>query len=192
MTQRPDLKPDLRADEFIAYYWLKNELTAFCRTEGLATTGSKQELTQRIYDYLQTGKKSPASQKPRTKTRMPKEFGRETVIEAGWRCSQNLRRFFEAEIGPQFHFDAAMRNFILQDGIGKTLQEAIVMWKQERANPSGAKSIDGQFEYNRFIRAFFAENKNATLADAIAAWKTERSGKRENKGMAILVKREPN
>jgi hypothetical protein len=188
--QRPELKPNLAADEFIAFYWLKSELSAFCRTVGLVTTGSKQDLTQRIYDYLQIGKKPLTPPKPRPKTKMPQALSRDTVIAAGWRCSQDLRHFFEAEIGPQFHFNGTMRRFILQDGIDKTLQDAITIWHEEQAKPAEEKVIDGQFEYNRFIRAFFAENKNATLADAIAAWKAERSGKREDRGMAALINRE--
>lgn len=52
---RPALDPQLRANTFLRWYWLKGELTAFCRNCGLPSNGSKQILTERIARYLATG-----------------------------------------------------------------------------------------------------------------------------------------
>ena len=35
----------------------------------------------------------------------------------------------------------------------------------------GNTTIDRQFEYNTYIRAFFADNKGKSLEDAIKCWK---------------------
>src|SRR5512136_1934717 len=141
---RPMLIPGLTAAEFRSYYWLKEELVAFCRKQRLPTGGSKQDLTARIVQYL-AGEKLPAvpTQKPARSGVMPKSFTRSTVIGPGWRCSQELRAFFEREIGPHFHFDATMRELIHQ-GSGKTLQEVIDIWVARRAQPTIQKEIAPQ------------------------------------------------
>ena len=48
MSERPELSGDISAEVFRNYYYLKEELVKFCRKYGLQTTGSKQELTDRI------------------------------------------------------------------------------------------------------------------------------------------------
>jgi len=110
---------------------------------------------------------------------MPDLFTRQTVIGPGWRCSQSLRAFFEREVGPQFHFNGVMRDFIKRDGAGKTLQDAIDVWRQEKRKPHVETEIAPQFEYNRHIREFFKENPGKTLQDAIAAW-NEKKAKRKD------------
>jgi hypothetical protein len=88
------------AQDFAAFYWLKEELVAFFRVQGLAATGSKPELTARIYQFLETGKTSPAvSQPPAARTDMPRTFIRASVAGSGWRCSQELRAFLHKK-GP--------------------------------------------------------------------------------------------
>jgi len=52
---RPLLTKDLPLDDFLHYYWLKEELQQFCRAHGLSASGSKLDITNRIYVYLQTG-----------------------------------------------------------------------------------------------------------------------------------------
>jgi hypothetical protein len=101
---------------------------------------------------------------------MPKEFTRQSVIEPGWHCSQEIRHFFEKEIGDSFHFDGTMRDLIYH-GAGLTLDEAILTWKAARENTSPVKVIASQFEYNQHMRMYFSEHKGASLAEAIEAWK---------------------
>ena len=167
---RPALNAQLSAETFQRWYWLKDELAAFCRGVGIPSGGSKQTLTERIARYLTTGEKSaPAAQKPSHKGQMPATFTRETVIGPGWTCSQALRAFFEQELGRSFHFDATLRDFI-HHGQGKTLQEAIRAWENAQTNPV-EKDIAPQFEYNRHIRAYLKAHPGAGLREAIAAWK---------------------
>lgn len=44
MNNSPALTKSISNDEFISYYYLKEELVEFCRNEGLATSGGKQEI----------------------------------------------------------------------------------------------------------------------------------------------------
>ncbi len=180
---RPTQIAGLSSADFVAYYWLKADLAAFCRTNKLPTTGSKQELTERIQNYLATGEISrPLRQKKsRACGPMPSSFTPQSVIEPNWRCSQELRAFFESEIGPSFHFNQFLRNFIKNDGIGQTLQAAIDGWHHSKQVPRHGTEIAPQFEYNRHFRDYFAQNSGATRADCIRAWQEQKKTRRGTK-----------
>ena len=49
------LTKNLKPEEFKEYYFLKEDLKNFCRSEGLKVSGSKQDLENRIIHYLATG-----------------------------------------------------------------------------------------------------------------------------------------
>jgi hypothetical protein len=177
---RLDLTTRLTPDHFRSFYWLKEELVTFCRDNGLSTGGRKGDLLLRIEAFLLTGDSVPSaphSTPTPPRGTMAREFHRDTVIGPGWRCSQGLRAFFEGEIGPSFHFNETMRDFI-STKTGHTLQEAIGAWEKGRATPRQPKEIPAQFEYNRHIRDYFQERPGATLDDAIDAWKKKKARKR--------------
>ncbi len=176
MENRPVLNEQISAADFRAFYWLKSELTAFCQRYGLPAAGSKAALAERIVVFLSTGEmRRPRAERRARAAKMPERFGRDTVIGSNWRCSQALRAFFVAEIGPQFHFNGVMRDFIKRDGVGKTLQDAIDAWQQAKRQPRAETEIAPQFEYNRHVREFFKENPGKTLQDAIAAWNDKKA-----------------
>ncbi len=180
MTDRPRLDSIISAEDFQAFYWLKEELLVFCRAHGLSTSGSKQVLSERIVSFLTRGsvpvQKSAA--KPGSAVKMPEQFTRDMVIGSGWRCSQALRAFFLQEIGPQFHFNGVMRDFI-RDGAGRTLQDAINVWEADRCQPKVEKEIAPQFEYNRHFREYFKSHPGATREAAIAAWKVKKGQRKD-------------
>ena len=174
---RPTTIKGLTGQQFMTYYWLKADLIVFCRENGLPTTGSKGQLTERIKIYLHTGQivKPKRSSRARVAKKMPTTFTLETLIGDNWRCSQELRAFFEAEIGPTFHFNKFMRDFIRRDGCGQSLQTAIDGWQLEKQKPKGTSQIEPQFEYNRHMRDYFLQNKGATREEAIRAWKEKKA-----------------
>jgi hypothetical protein len=169
--QRPQLTVSLPPSKFRAWYWLKAELIAFCRSQRLRTSGSKQEIAARIEAHL-GGKPAPAPGRKRSaNAAMPTHFELRTVVGEGWRCSQELRRFFEHHCGAGFLFNGGLRDFI-RTGAGRTLAEAIAHY--ERSVAAGSTEIGEQFEYNRHTREFFAKNPAATREQAIAAWWAKR------------------
>ena len=64
MTDRPKLTKELKSKDFLEYYYLKEELVQFCRNNGLPSSGGKQELTERIAYFLDTGNLKKTSQIP--------------------------------------------------------------------------------------------------------------------------------
>jgi hypothetical protein len=177
---RPHLTPQISLTDFQAFYWLKKELASFCRENGLPAGGSKQEIAARIEQFLRNGSilQPESSPKRPTSGQLPETLRRDTVIGRHWRCSEPLRAFFVQEIGPQFHFNAAMRDFV-RNGAGKTLQDGIEVWYASQRLPKGASEIAPQFEYNRHLREFFQTNADKTLQDAIAAWNQKKALRKE-------------
>lgn len=174
---RPTLTEHTPPNDFASFYWLKEELIAFCHAQGLSTQGSKQELSARIRQFLESGMAQKSALAATRKAVMPNTFTRQSIIAPGWRCSQELRAFFEREIGASFHFDGVMRDFI-HHGAGKTLEEAIATWEAAQAGPQQPKEIAPQFEYNRYIREYFNSHPGAALAEAIQAWNSYKATRR--------------
>jgi hypothetical protein len=52
---------------------------------------------------------------------------RATPVDAGTRCTQNVRRFFRAECGPDCKFNRAFMAY-MKDGTPKTMGEAADEW----------------------------------------------------------------
>lgn len=172
---RPDLTKDISIEKFKDFYWLKEELQSFCRENGLSATGSKLELFDRIETFLQTGE----IKKPIRKSRVNKnvelqvDLTLETVITENHRCSQDVRAFFKTVI-PTFHFSTYIQNYF-KNNVEKTYHDVVKAWYEEeerKKDPSYKKNIGPQFEYNQFIRDFFADQKNKgkSRVEAIKAW----------------------
>lgn len=180
MSDRPELSIELKSEEFLEYYYLKEELTCFCRKNGLPASGGKAELTERIAYFLDTGKikaaKTVRTQKPKISA-----ITRDSIIESDFVCSEVHRAFFKREIGESFSFIVAFQKW-LKSNSGKTYADAIAAYKEIKSTKKpGKKDIDKQFEYNTYVRDFFDDNKGALLADAIKCWKYKKSIKGPNK-----------
>ena len=92
MTERPDLSTKLDAATFRSYYYLKEELVSFCRENGLPASGGKEEITERIACYLDTGRINPVKKVSKSR----KEVGvitEQTIIEPDFVCSENTVLF---------------------------------------------------------------------------------------------------
>ena len=170
MSERPELNKELDGKTFRSFYYLKEELVDFCRTNHLPVSGGKIELTDRIACFLDTGKVLPPSVKT---TRIEKigNITEETKIEPNIVCSEIHRAFFRDRIGKTFSFNVAFQKW-LKSNQGKTYGDAVVAYYKILEDKKKRKTtIDKQFEYNTYIRDFFADNKGKSLEDAIKCWK---------------------
>lgn len=173
---RPLLSRALAAAEFRAFYWLKEELAAFCRAEGFPASGSKLELTDRIATYLATG--AIAQPPARSYARKgPHPLTLDAAIGPNFRCSQEARAFFKEAIGPRFHFSTGFQQHLRQHP-GDTLADAVAFWHEQATRGPEPKALAPQFEYNQHMRDYFAQHPGATRLEAIAAWKKKRSERR--------------
>ncbi len=183
MIERPSLSKEMEYDEFVQYYYLKEELIAFCRENGIPTVGSKKELNERVGCFLRTGEilRPVVSRKPIKGGHGTLSL--ESAIEKDFVCSEDHRAFFRSEIGDSFSFNVTFQRY-LKDNPGKTYSEAIDEWYRidaDRKRNKGKSIIGDQFEYNTYIRDFFNDNKGLTLKDAIECWKFKKGSSGHNR-----------
>ena len=174
MSKRPELNKKLDAATFRSFYYLKQELADFCRENRLPTTGSKAELTDRIAYFLDTG----SVLKPTAERKTSVNIGtltEDTVIEPNIVCSEKHRAFFSEKIGKIFSFHVPFQKW-LKANAGKTYGDAIRAYYRILEEKKLTKTeIGRQFEYNTYIRDFFADNPGKSLHDAIKCWNYKKS-----------------
>ena len=170
MAERPELRKEMDSSTFRNFCYLKEELLDFCRKNRIPTSGGKVELTDRIAYFLDTGEilsKPTITRKKSNITTITKY----TEIEEHFVCSEKHRAFFKEQIGDSFSFNVPFQKW-LKSNTGKTYQDAIdAYYKILENKKKGKTKIDKQFEYNNYIRDFFADNKGKTLEEAIKCWK---------------------
>lgn len=171
--QRPELTPSLTGAELQRWYWLKSELIDFARALDMPTGGSKDELTVRVAAALDGKHRVPMVRRRAVTVQLGGELSRATVIPPGQRASQHLRKWFTAQLGPSFHFDRHMRDFVASADGARTLGDALDHWRSTRDQPT--TTIDSQFELNRFTRTWHEQNPGGTRAELLADWRTYRS-----------------
>ncbi|MFF2192023.1 DUF6434 domain-containing protein [Streptomyces sp. NPDC058157] len=176
--ERPPLTPALTGGELARWYWTLAELTELARRLDVPRGGGKAALTERLRAVLD-GAPLPAAAPRRAAAarQLSAPVDGATVIPEGQRCSQVLREFFRREIGPGFHFDAAMRAYVAENP-GRTLAEAVTHWHATRGAAAEPQEIGAQFEFNRFLRAWHADRPDGTRQEALAAWHAHRSAPR--------------
>ena len=170
MRERPALDRSLDSKTFRDFYYLKEELVNFCRENSLPVSGGKIEIADRIAYFLDTGKVLSAPKARKKVTRID-AISEDTKIEADFVCSEKHRAFFREHIGSGFSFNVVFQKW-LKNNTGKTYKEAIAAYYQILEDKKKGKGkIDKQFEYNTYIRDFFADNQGKSLEEAIKCWK---------------------
>lgn len=190
-VRRPGLSGEMSVEEFRNYYFLKEELVRFCRETGLSTGGSKAELTERVARFLDglpgdkgvsewsSGRRASQDEVLRRRVANRDEtLSEESVIEEGFVCSERHRAFFREKIGAGFRFIVPFQRW-LKANAGRTYGEAIEAYREivraRAEGGSGSTEIGKQFEYNRYVRDFFADNRGRYgLKEAIICWKYKR------------------
>lgn len=170
---RPTLDERLSAAELRRWYWLRSELVVLARSLGITAAGGKIELTDRLCAVLDGHPREAATPRRLTGAQLLGPLDDQTVIPPGQRCSEHLRRFFIARVGPSFRFDAATRDFI-RASTGLTLGDAVRHWRATRT-VDGPPDIAPQFELNRFTRDWCRDHPGGSRQGLAAAWLAHRS-----------------
>jgi hypothetical protein len=107
----------------------------------------------------------------------------ETKITDNYKNTENVRKFFDQQIGEHFKFNVRFMNWMKVNS-GKTLQEAIEEWKRiksEIKTTTKPKEIAPQFEYKTYLRDFLLDNPHAKREEGIKLWKIKKSMRGDNK-----------
>ena len=173
---RPDIETISSADELRRWYWRKDELVTHARHLGLKTTSGKFTILDRIAHYLSTGETIfPGDIKPTVKSRFDwhsERLSRDTVITDSYKNSQNVRRFFIAEIGDNFKFNIAFMDWI-RTNIGKTLGDACSAFRdmQKLQKDVGFRTdIKSHNQFNQFTRDFLDDNPELNMDNVRRIW----------------------
>jgi len=185
---RPNLTKNISLESFKDYYWLKEELQFFCRENEISASGSKVEISDRVELFLRTGEIKKPTRKSNKKTELQVDLSLslDTIITEDHRCSQQVRAFFKTII-PKFIFSTYIQNYF-KTNVGKTYSDVVIAWHEEekrKKDPSFKKVIAPQFEYNQFVRDFFADPKNQGKSrdETIEAWNELKKKPGSNKYM---------
>jgi Domain of unknown function (DUF6434)/SAP domain-containing new25 len=161
------------------WYWLKEELVAYCKITAINYTGGKFDILNRIANILD-GKKS-AGKKQDKKTIATFDWHSalltpETKITDSYKNSQNVRRFFKQHCGAAFHFSIPFMAW-MKNNNGKKLRDAVKEWKRLdtlKKDKNFKSVIPAHNQYNQYIRDFFTDNPAASLTNARRCWKLKR------------------
>jgi hypothetical protein len=186
MNKRPTLNSQISIQDFKDFYWYKEELVDFCRSEKLDKRGGKIELANRIEKFLKTGEREPYKAKVSKTSRFDwntEKLTIETEITDNYQNTENVRGFFKNQIGDKFKFNVKFMNW-MKSAQGRTLGDAVELWisiTNDIRSDKSHKQIPPQFEYNTYVRDFMKDNPVKTLQDAIDCWKVKKSKPGDNK-----------
>jgi hypothetical protein len=154
---------------------MKADLVRFARQLGLPTRGHKPELVAQIERRLQglpaLTESGPEPSKSNRDSDRP--LRRDTPV-VRYLSDAKTRAFFESQIGPGFHFTYRLNQYRLTHRT-LTYGDLVDEWiaeRDRRRNSSYQAEIAQHGKYNRFIRDYFADERNRgkSLRDAAAAW----------------------
>ena len=175
MNNNPVPKKDMDEATFRNNYYLKESLICFCKENGLPAAGGKIELTERIALFLRNGDILTAVNGTKKTKANVDEITENSLIEANITCSEKLRAFFKEKLGDTFSFNVQFQKWLKQSE-GNTYADAVEAYTKILQDKKNSRcEIDRQFEYNTYIRDFFAENKGKNLSEAITCWKYKKS-----------------
>ncbi|MBL3645683.1 cytoplasmic protein [Bacillus sp. RHFB] len=145
---RPNLSKDISIESFKDFYWLKEELQTFCRENGMSSTGSKIEISDRIETFLRTGEiKNPIRKTKINRTVEPQVhlcLDRKTYRDAvdAWYEEEERKKdpTFKKKIAPQFEYNQFTSDFFADPkNQGKSRADAIEAWNKIKKLPGSNK-----------------------------------------------------
>ncbi|MEG0365864.1 MAG: SAP domain-containing protein [Coprobacillus sp.] len=148
-------------EEFISYYWYKEELQEICKERGLEHVGNKQELNHIIEEFYKGNMIKP--QKRITVKKQDIELTLETkLLESGFAMRNEYREFFGKQVGvSNFKFTANMAAAIKKVRLTKdkefTVKDLIDVYY---GTSDYAVFDNSSCQWNRFVKEFSEDRRN--------------------------------
>lgn len=184
MENRPAFEDIKTFEEFIQYYWYRDELQQICRAHGIDHSGGKIELNHRIAEFYKGNIIAPVRRTTVKKQNVP--LTPETrLLESGFAMRSEYRDFFGEQLGvKKFRFTADMaaavkkvrqtkdKNFTVRDLMD------VYLGKSDYATYDKSSC-----QWNQFVKDFYADPINADIDQkqkkVTALWKLVRQSKDE-------------
>ncbi len=186
---RPDFDDIRSYEEYLKYYWYRDEQIKICKAHGLKADGSKIELNKVIEAYFSgekilPEKKAPVKRKKPVVTELTPDTG---LIECGFTFGPRFRDFFCKETGEEnFKFNVDMvatAKAVKEKGDESfTLGDLLGIYYGKQTYATYDKSA---LQWNKFVHDFCEDEATKVyperLKAAAALWKIVRESDREKK-----------
>jgi len=167
--QRPNFKDIKSYNEFVKFYWYREELKKICKDIGIDYTGSKMELNHNIKEYFDGNIVMPKKIVRKTKTVVAELSLNTRLVECGFCFNQKFRNFFIHETGnANFKFNADMvatAKKVKQDNdLDFTLKDMLDVYYGKLEY---AKYDNSSCEWNKFLKDFCADASSAKFSNKL-------------------------
>lgn len=184
MNERPDFNKIESYNEFIKYYWYRDELKKICKSLGIASNGTKQDLNYYIEQYF-NGNIIKDNKYKASKVKDSSINLNSKLLECGFCFNQKFREYFSKLTNiTNFKFNADMastwrmvkknndKNFTIQDMLD------VYYGKKEYARYDNSSC-----QWNKFFKDFCADKRNSIYTNKIKVasilWNEVRNSTRE-------------
>lgn len=182
---RPDFAKISSYEEFVKYYWYRDELIKICKSLNINHYGTKIELMETIRLYY-----SGTMVKPQKKASSPKPTAtnltlQTSLIECGFTFGPRFRTFFAEITGKEnfkFNVDmvATVKKVKSDNDISFTLGDLLDVYLGNKIYAQYDKTM---LQWNRFVKDFCADSATAHFPDKIKTasilWAQVRNSTRE-------------
>ena len=186
---RPDFEAIKSYEEFLKYYWYREELIRICKAHGLKADGSKIELNRVIEAYFSGEKILPEKKAPaRRKKPFAGELTPDTgLIECGFTFGPRFRDFFREQTGEanfKFNVDmvATAKEVKAKGDESFTLGDLLDIYYRKKTYATYDKSA---LQWNKFVHDFCEDEATKVYPERLKAaavlWKIVRESDREKK-----------
>ncbi|MDE6583872.1 MAG: SAP domain-containing protein [Anaeroplasmataceae bacterium] len=193
MEKRPLFKELKSYQEFMKYYWYREELIQICKELRIEHIGTKAELNHYIEEYFHGNIISHRNQNHKLKTSTEMLTLNTKLIECGFCFNQRFRDFFIEQTGKKnFKFNTTMvatakkvrenhdENFTLKD-----------MLDVYYGNLEYARYDHSSCQWNQFLKDFCADESNNVFSDKLKVasilWKEIRNSTRKKVYSSDLI-----
>lgn len=175
---RPKFSSHLSVQQFLAYYWYKNELAAICRQLGLEAAGTKAELQSRVVNFLRSGKIPKRSRRAhfsqiRKATTAKRAISLATrLIPEGFKFNHAARAFFAKYYKvKKFHFTkemvAALRGAEKRGALEMTVADLMAIYERKeisKKKTTRQTAEEKTAQWNNFVRDFSRDPRTRGMA----------------------------
>lgn len=184
METRPDFDKITSFDQFIKYYWYREEISQICKSLGLEYRGTKQELNHIIEAYFKGNliKKSP---RKKVKKQVKNISLDSPLLECGFSFNAKFREYFAVVTGiSPFKFTADMatawRKVKSEKDGNFTIQDLLKVYYGQS---DYAKYDHSVCQWNQFLKDFCADKNSGHYSNklkvAAILWKEVRDSDQE-------------
>ncbi|WP_415401973.1 DUF6434 domain-containing protein [Tateyamaria sp. SN3-11] len=173
---RPAVDAAMTAPEFLRWYWPVEALHQFCAALGIAATGTKAVLRDRVaYALAHPGAPVPPASRTRGKSKFKwatAPLTRETEITDTVSFGPNLRGFFADHIGTRFVCHGDFMAWVKANA-GATLGDAIEAWhvlEARKDDPAFRREIAACNNYLQYLRDIRDAHPEMSLEAARTCW----------------------